>query len=276
MTAAEAAPAAHQSQLSATAMKGKASVTVRPDYTCPSRSVCVFSSNDWTGTAMSLATNFYAGPPWYTFDQVGWSGQNNPGSLTDNSGSAVWVYSTAHDADPSCYPGNEDWKAALNQDYGWFYITYGVAGCASDPPKPLPAIAVDSRGHVSARPVSGEHGSPHADFNCPGDTVCVFPNDNYSGNYGAPWYGPAKLGIDAYTNYWFSFASANITPNPGSLNNNYSRDCTWVYDKAAGPGSENPYPVEPDTKYDLADSYGYIYIQSGQNECPANAPAPLP
>jgi hypothetical protein len=265
-SAAAAPVAAHQGRPVVTGHRKSGSVKVSPDFSCQPGYICIFSSDSWTGTAVSIEANSYKGPPWYEWGQAGWTLSQNPGSLTNNSGSAVWVYSVAHDADPSCYSGNERLKAVLNHDYGWFYVTYGQPACGNDPPTPLP----------TARPQISKHHSAQPDFTCPGATVCVFPNENETGNYGAPWDGPAKLGIDAYTNYWFSFASASITPNPGSLNNNYSEDCTWVYDKAAGPSSNNPHPVNADAKYNLDNSYGYIYIQTGYSQCPANPPTPLP
>jgi hypothetical protein len=57
---------------------------------------------------------------------------NNPGTVDDNSGSAVYLWSKA-DQIGLCIPA-EHWVSGLAGEYGYFFVTYGVAGCASFPP----------------------------------------------------------------------------------------------------------------------------------------------
>jgi hypothetical protein len=124
-----------------------------------------------------------------------------------------------------------------------------------------------SRHHVGAAPAVARPSSVRPYFTCPSATVCVFPNNDLTGNYGSPWNGPAELTTVLYSGQWDSFSSISITPNPGSLNDN-SGSCVWVLDKEAGVKSY----VEPGDTGVLAHSYGYIFIQYGVNPCNPNDP----
>jgi hypothetical protein len=123
--------------------------------------------------------------------------------------------------------------------------------------------------HVAVAQSATAPSSPDVDFTCPSATVCLFPNDNYTGNYPG-WGGPAELATDVWNGEWYSFADAAASdPNPGSLNDN-SNSVMWIYAKDAGvlvcltPG-----------KYVPDHAYGYFYIQYGVTSC-GTAPEPLP
>jgi hypothetical protein len=109
------------------------------------------------------------------------------------------------------------------------------------------------------------------DFMCPGRTVCVFPNNDRTGNYGDPWDGPAELATDKYNGQWRSFASVHVTPNPGSVNNN-SGSCLWVRDMQ----NNLTAPIEPGGGGILDHFYGYFFIQFGVHPCPATPPPGAP
>lgn len=123
--------------------------------------------------------------------------------------------------------------------------------------------------NMATRPITGRP-SADLDFTCPSRTVCLFPNDNYTGNYPG-WGGPAELATDVWNGQWYSFAQADASnPNPGSLNDN-SNSVIWVYAKDLNlalcltPG-----------RYSLDHTYGYFFIQFGVTSCNANPPMPLP
>jgi hypothetical protein len=132
------------------------------------------------------------------------------------------------------------------------------------------AATVSSHDHaIVTRPTTRL--SPAIDFMCPDRTVCLFPNDNYTGNYPA-WGGPAELATDVWNGSWYSFSDADASnPNPGSLNDN-SGSIIWIY--AADSG--NPPVCLPPGKYVLDHAFGYFYIEYGVGSCPSSAPGPLP
>ena len=111
------------------------------------------------------------------------------------------------------------------------------------------------------------------DFTCPSATVCAFPNEDFTGNY-PDWDGPATFFTNTFNGQWLSFSVHGAgNPNPGSVNDN-SNSIMWVYNKDAGPGSNNPFCVTPG-KWALYHYYGWFYIEYGVTSC-GNYPTPLP
>jgi hypothetical protein len=109
------------------------------------------------------------------------------------------------------------------------------------------------------------------DFMCSSSPpqVCLFPNDNLTGNY--PVGGPVRIGPQGWTQ-WTAFSVVGATnPNPGSANNN-TGSCMWV-DDAAGHVVEQ---VKPHSTADLLHQFGFFIVQFGVDPCPAHAPAGAP
>jgi hypothetical protein len=112
--------------------------------------------------------------------------------------------------------------------------------------------------------------SVQPDFTCPSATVCLFPNNDFTGSY-PDWGGPAELATDVWNGEWYSFAQAGASdPNPGSLNDN-SNSVMWVYAKDINAG----ICLTPG-RYILEHTYGYFFIEFGVTTCPANPPNPFP
>lgn len=131
------------------------------------------------------------------------------------------------------------------------------------------AQAAAPTGTMSARSVIAPE-SVQPDFTCPGKTVCLFPNDDYTGNYPA-WGGPATLATDVWNGRWYHFSDAGASnPNPGSLHDN-SGSIIWIYAKDLN----RPVCLTPG-KYDLNHVYGYFFIRFGVQFCTVKAPTPLP
>jgi hypothetical protein len=132
---------------------------------------------------------------------------------------------------------------------------------------PAPAAA----GLQHSTRVASARSAPRVDFTCQSPDVCVFPNDDYTGTYGRPWFGPAQLNPAIYSGPpWVTFATWAITPNPGSLTN-ASDSCVWVYDAATGYVDY----VLPHSQLDLDHSDGWLFIQYGVHNC-GSEPFPLP
>lgn len=105
------------------------------------------------------------------------------------------------------------------------------------------------------------------DFTCPARTVCVFPNDDYTGNYAA-WHNmPAQLATDLYNGIWTRFSDVDIKPNPGSLHDN-SNSCVWVLDEQ----ENDAQPIEPNTEFVADHNFGWFFIQFGVSTCGSVAP----
>ena len=123
------------------------------------------------------------------------------------------------------------------------------------------ATAGTSRGAMVTRSITAP--SPvQPDFTCASPTVCLFPNNDFTGNYPA-WGGPAELAADVWNGQWYSFSQANASnPNPGSLNDD-SNSVMWVYAKDSGAR----WCLTPG-KYVLAHTYGYFFIEFGVTSCP--------
>lgn len=118
---------------------------------------------------------------------------------------------------------------------------------------------------------SAQTATVHPDFTCPSRTVCLFPNDNLTGNYPA-WGGPATLATDAFNGSWMTFGSVGADdPNPGSLNDN-SNSAIWVFSHAMG---NRKWCIITGTA-NLTNSYGWFMIQFGATTC-QNVPVdPVP
>lgn len=115
---------------------------------------------------------------------------------------------------------------------------------------------------VAARPMV------HPNFTCSSPTVCLYPNDNYTGNY-PNWGGPATLATDKWNGVWYTFNDASASnPNPGSLNDD-SNSVMWVYSQQLG----NIYACLTPGKWQLNNEWGYFYIMYGVTSCPAYHPA---
>jgi hypothetical protein len=141
---------------------------------------------------------------------------------------------------------------------------------------PLAATAATAQAasspHGSATAqAAGVKGGVTPDFTCPDRTVCLFPNNDFTGNYPG-WGGPAQLPTDVDNGQWYSFNQvAASNPNPGSLNDN-SGSIVWVYAKDANaPACLNP------GRWVLSHSFGYFFIRFGIHSCTGQSvPRPLP
>lgn len=116
------------------------SPNVTVDFTCPSPTVCLYLNQNYTGTWSThvgtpvLATNDGPGGwggTWTTFYLATGSGPN-PGSLNDNSNSVMWIAAT--DTTPTTYKCLHPGKWDLYNDWGHFYIMYGVTSCPKNHP----------------------------------------------------------------------------------------------------------------------------------------------
>jgi hypothetical protein len=99
----------------------------------------------------------------------------------------------------------------------------------------MAAAALLASGGTAASALAATTGTPHGTvaagsvtafssvqlgFTCPDRTVCLFPNNDFTGNYPG-WGGPAELATDVWNGQWYSFAQADASnPDPGSLNDN--------------------------------------------------------
>lgn len=133
MAAAQTVPVDYSPYDVAAAESMAVTSSAQSEFTCPSHAVCTYAGNSFNGAHVTLYTKSWASPPWYSFSSAGVS--PNPGSLTDNSGSAIWVF--AKDNRRSlCFSGPS--KDVTLGAYGWFYITYGTSACGNSAPTPLP------------------------------------------------------------------------------------------------------------------------------------------
>src|SRR5262249_55831223 len=111
------------------------------------------------------------------------------------------------------------------------------------------------------------------DFTCPSRTICLFPNDDYTGNYGS---SPVILVPAGTTSgVWCSFNTIGAdSPHPGSMNNN-SGSSIWVYDHQAGPSAGNPVCLSKG-RHVLDHSYGYFELFYSDSDCAHQFTRPLP
>jgi hypothetical protein len=105
--------------------------------------------------------------------------------------------------------------------------------------------------------------------------MCLFPNDDYTGNYaaGPVLIDPSSPFISSGT--WYDFEDFGASdPNPGSVNNN-SGSCLWVFDAQKPVESGNPFPVLPG-RVALDHSFGHFEIFYADSGCNHNFTRPLP
>jgi hypothetical protein len=111
--------------------------------------------------------------------------------------------------------------------------------------------------------------SVQPDFTCPGNTVCLFPTDSYTGN--------PKVIQPIDFSRWTSTDVVNAagkTVHAGSVHDNTSW-IAWVYSKASG----NKACLNPvgNKKTVLGGGYGYIYVKVNVSSCAGQSiPQPLP
>ena len=111
------------------------------------------------------------------------------------------------------------------------------------------------------------------DFTCPDRTVCLFPNDDYTGNYGnlPATFQPA----DFTSGMWFTWSDVGAgDPNPGSLNNN-SGSSIWVYDHQIPVSQTNPTCLKPG-QHVLYQVFGHFEEFYGDSTCMNSFTFPLP
>jgi hypothetical protein len=111
-------------------------------------------------------------------------------------------------------------------------------------------------------------------FTCPDRTICLYPNDDFTGNYGSD---PVEIvPADTTSGVWFSFDSYGAdSPHPGSLNNN-SGSSIWVYDhQAPVEAGSNPACLTPG-KWILDHAYGHFELFYSDSTCAHNYTTPLP
>ncbi len=125
------------------------------------------------------------------------------------------------------------------------------------------ATALLISGGATASAQAATASPAEADFTCPSSTVCLFPNDNYTGNY-VTWGSPAELATDGWNGAWWPFSDDYASnPDPGSLNDN-SNSIIWVYAK-----DTNTSRCLTSGRSVLDNLYGYFYIEYGVTSCGA-------
>ena len=102
---------------------------VSPDFTCPSRTICFFQNNDFTGSGFSCATDVCNGS-WFT---VTFNGVH-PGSVNDNSQSIFFAADKQAGLKKCFEPG----RYPLRHTYGFFFIEFGIHSCNGAPVPPGP------------------------------------------------------------------------------------------------------------------------------------------
>jgi hypothetical protein len=119
-------------------------------------------------------------------------------------------------------------------------------------------------GAAAASPVPHSP-APRVGFRCPSASICVFPHDNYTGNYGAPWNGPGIIDANAVADdTWYKFSARNLRmshPNPGSITNK-TTSCVWLYSRSRGKLS-----IKEHTRKAADHKYGYIYVDFRHGGC---------
>ncbi len=125
------APSAYAASASTTAHSlSTTPLAISPDYSCPSRSICFFQHDNYTGAHFACATNVCRGA-WYSTTVGG----VHAGSVNDNSNSVFLLLDAQGGIEICSPPGRYD----LNHGYGYFDVLYGVTSCADAyTPPPLP------------------------------------------------------------------------------------------------------------------------------------------
>lgn len=104
-------------------------VSVSPDFTCPSRTICLFQNDDFTGAVLTCATDVCRGA-WFSTTVGG----VHAGSVNDNSNSILWTYDKQDNVLACWEPG----RHVLSHTYGFFRVAFGVTSCIGAPVPPLP------------------------------------------------------------------------------------------------------------------------------------------
>ena len=123
-------PSAHAASVSAsTHAPTMTPSAVSPDFTCPSRTICFFQNDDFTGSSFSCATDVCRGA-WFsvTFNGV------HPGSVNDNSDSIFFAADVQLGLEKCFQPG----RHVLDHMYGFFFVEFGVTNCP--PPSQFPPL----------------------------------------------------------------------------------------------------------------------------------------
>ena len=94
-----------------------------PAFTCPSRTICFFQSDGYTGADISCPTDVCTGNAWYST----FVGGVNAGSVNDNSQS-VFKLKDAQNGNVICLPPG---RHVLDHIYGFYDVLYGVPNCPS-------------------------------------------------------------------------------------------------------------------------------------------------
>ncbi|HET7013235.1 MAG TPA: hypothetical protein VFI65_04965 [Streptosporangiaceae bacterium] len=141
---ADAAGAGSGSQRSVAAHAHVFDPAADPDFTCPSRTICMWPHNDGTGTyGGGQPAEIY--PPsipsdqWFRFDMVG-ADSPYPGMVQNNSGSSIWMYDAQEPVtinNPHCLQGG-GFSLSTMHSYGHFEVIYGDPSCNNSYSRPLP------------------------------------------------------------------------------------------------------------------------------------------
>lgn len=97
------------------------------------------------------------------------------------------------------------------------------------------------------------------------DTVCLFPNNDFTGSYPC-CNGPVGLtSVDFFTGAWFTFDHFSASnPNPGSITNHFGDGyCFYVYSKQ---NTQLDW-VLPHQRMAFFHLYGYIRLVSSDANC---------
>lgn len=108
-----------------------------------------------------------------------------------------------------------------------------------------------------AAPVRTLGSSVQPIFTCEAEYVCIFQNNNYTGDY-------KVFQESSYADECLSTTVGGA--HAGSVNNN-TKSILWVYDH-----EDDLIYCLPTGRYVLGHSYGYMYIDYGVANCPMIAP----
>lgn len=113
----------------ATAAHAAVPADTNDQFGCPTRTVCTWSGNFSPLSSMTdFPTSVYHSK-WFSLNSLA---GYNPGTVDDNSGSAVYLWSKA-DQIGLCVPA-EHTVSNLGGEFGYFFVTYGVGNCGNFPP----------------------------------------------------------------------------------------------------------------------------------------------
>jgi hypothetical protein len=129
-TAAMAAPATASWPAAKTAL-----ASVAPAFTCPGRSVCLFSGDKLNGSVQLVPPNEFG--RWVPAVVATQNGKKvHAGSAHNNTKGIFWVYSITTKARECIGSGK---RPDLNHTYGWIYVKEHTPSCKGQSlPEPLP------------------------------------------------------------------------------------------------------------------------------------------